>query len=458
MSVEISTQIIHASFASVINSVQQNANIYDNPNQQGTAYPAWFIVHRSPVEVQKELGKRNNGNRYLLTFQIDIWYMLQQNITRLFDQYSQMAEALEYKLQYLPIFGSDAVVQVYDRSWSMELNALKYSTTLKLRVYTDEKFVFTPMEVIEDLSVFLKNQKESIITFTNSTHPEFEPDFPKSMSVTTGRNVNLPYVSGKFEDETFIWTPSRWTLGEFGELIQVNENLTAGLEWTSRIKTATITFSNSEHPEFSVDLPQPITEDRGSTVTLPTIEATYPIGPIDWRTVGWNIGDFGSDYLLEDDVTATLQWTNQEILYTLTYTNTTKPEFDIWLPEPVELARGNHVLLPTIYGVYYEDTYEWRPTGWDIGEFGADIEVRSNLTANLLWESREVTVYPQGELISGDMQIDPSIITRLSAVNIGNVGIGTMNVGKPQVSNGSMLVDSGLALIIAETQGLMELE
>lgn len=237
MSVEISTQIIHASFASVINEVQENANIYDNPNQQGTAYPAWFIVHRAPVEVQKELGKRNNGNRYLLTFQIDIWYMLQQNITRLYDQYSQMAEALEYKLQYLPIFGSDAVVQVYDRSWSMELNALKYSTTLKLRVYTDEKFVFTPMEVIEDLSVFLENQKESIVTFTNTTHPEFNAQYPKSMSVTTGHNVNLPYVGGEFEDETYIWKPSGWSLGGFGELIQVNENLTADLSWESQPRT-----------------------------------------------------------------------------------------------------------------------------------------------------------------------------------------------------------------------------
>lgn len=237
MSVEISTQIIHASFAAVINKIQKNANIYDNPNQQGTVYPAWFIVHRSPVEVQKETGKRCNGNRYLITYQIDLWYMLQQNITRLFDQYTEIAELLEYNLQYLPIFGSDVVVQVYDRSWSLELNALKYSTTLKLRVYTDEKFVFTPMEVIEDLSIYLKNQRESIVTFTNTEHPEFNAIFPNSFSVTTGRKVNLPYVTGTFEDDYYKWTPSAWTLGYFGELIQVNENLTANLEWESSEKT-----------------------------------------------------------------------------------------------------------------------------------------------------------------------------------------------------------------------------
>lgn len=231
MPIEISTQIIHASFATVINKIEPNANIYDNPNQQGTTYPAWFIVHRSPVEVQREIGKRLNGNRYLITYQIDLWYMLKQNITRLFDQYTQIAEQLEYHLQYLPIFGSDAVVHVYDQSWSLELNALKYSVTLRLKVYTDENFVFTPMQVIEDLSIFLKNQKESIVSFSNETHPEFDITLPNPLSVTTGRYVNLPFVTGRYEEDGVYLIPSGWSLGKFGALIQVNENVTANLIW-----------------------------------------------------------------------------------------------------------------------------------------------------------------------------------------------------------------------------------
>ena len=100
MSIEISTQIIHASYAAVINSIDPNANIYDNPNQQGTAYPAWFIVHRSPVEVQRDFGKRYGGNRYTITYMIDLWYMVQQNIPRLYDQYTAIAEELDSKMEY----------------------------------------------------------------------------------------------------------------------------------------------------------------------------------------------------------------------------------------------------------------------------------------------------------------------------------------------------------------------
>lgn len=92
MKTEINTNVIHASFASVINELWPNSNIYDNPNQQGTQYPAWFIVHRSPIEVLRDFGAINGGNRYTITYQIDLWYMLMQNITCLYDKYSEIAE------------------------------------------------------------------------------------------------------------------------------------------------------------------------------------------------------------------------------------------------------------------------------------------------------------------------------------------------------------------------------
>lgn len=246
MSIEISTQIIHNSFATVINKIQPGANIYDNPNQQGTTYPAWFIVHRSPVELQRNVGKRNNGNRYLITFQIDLWYMLKQNITRLFDQYTEIAEQLAYNLQYLPIFGSNAVTQVYDQSWSLELNALKYSTTIKLRVYTDEHFVFTPMEVITDIEQFIKQNTVSTVTFTNTDHPEFKVEYPESISALTNKRIDLPLVAGEFEDEDFFWTPSAWSIGEFGKSYRIDDNITTNLLWTYREKQISNNEDNNE--------------------------------------------------------------------------------------------------------------------------------------------------------------------------------------------------------------------
>lgn len=222
MPIEISTQIIHASYAAVINSIDPNANIYDNPNQQGTAYPAWFIVHRAPVEVLRDFGKRRGGNRYTLTYQIDIWYMIQQNIPRLYDQYTEIAERLDEQIEYLPIHGSDAVVHVYDRSWSLELNCLKYSTTLRLRVYRDNPD-YQNEKTIDVISteVFLKSLFPLLrVYFANATHPDIHIDLPEKVFCYYGDTIVLPTITGIYKDSNNVrWEPVRWDVGDFGKTI-----------------------------------------------------------------------------------------------------------------------------------------------------------------------------------------------------------------------------------------------
>lgn len=226
MAITINTQTIHASIAAVLKEIDAEANIFDNPNQQGTPYPAWFIVHRSPVEIQKEIG------RYVLVYQIDIWYMLKQNITRLYDQYSLIAEQLDDKLEYLPIYGTNnALVHVYDRSWGLELNALKYSITLRLRVSRDK----TPdvyMQVIEDLQTFIKTKLALLrVYFTNTEHENLDVNMPSQMFCYYGDTFVLPTVEGVYRDEDNLrWSPVRWNIGSFGETIgPLHENVTADL-------------------------------------------------------------------------------------------------------------------------------------------------------------------------------------------------------------------------------------
>lgn len=240
MAVEISIQLIHASYATAINKIQPNANIYDNPNQQGTELPAWFIVHRSPIEIRKEAGKIGRGSRFEVTVNIDLWYLLKQNITRLFDQYSAIAEQLDENLEYLPLLGTDAVLHVHDRVWSLELNALKYSTTLRFKVYSDGTNSLMPlsekMNVITGPEVFIKNNSQSLVTFTNEDHPEFDVEFPASILIKTNKRIILPTVTGEFEDQEFIWTPTAWTIGAFGDSYRVDENVTTDLVWSYKEK------------------------------------------------------------------------------------------------------------------------------------------------------------------------------------------------------------------------------
>lgn len=152
MGVVLDTPLVHKSFSDVINKITPGAHIYDNPNQQGTKLPAWFIVHRDPVTITRDLDKRA-----WLTYGIDLYYMLELNMPRTFDSYSAVADALNTELKYLTIYGTQFKTHVIDRSWQLKLDCLCYSTTLKFRVSETEE-PETKMQVIEDLAVFLKNQ------------------------------------------------------------------------------------------------------------------------------------------------------------------------------------------------------------------------------------------------------------------------------------------------------------
>ena len=74
------------------------------------------------------------------------------------------------------------------------------------------------------------------ITFTNTEHPEFEVEFPESITVIDGESIELPSTSGSFEDENYIYTPSTWSIGEFGESVTPTEDITTNLLWNASKK------------------------------------------------------------------------------------------------------------------------------------------------------------------------------------------------------------------------------
>lgn len=376
MSIEITTQLIHASYASVIRTIDENANIYDNPNQQGTYYPAWFIVHRSPVELQKGIG------RWTLVYQIDIWYMLKSNQTRLYDQYSAIAEQLDDKLEYLPIFGTDACVHVLDRSWGLELDALKYSTTLRLYASRGPKPVIPYMEVIEDLRVFLKNQGQ----------PEFY----------------------------------------------------------------TLSFTNTDHPDFTVELPDDIISEANTIVKLPSVYAKEVIDDETWVPYAWDIGEFGQSVYMNENKVANLLWKVGEFV-TLSFENVTYPQFDVELPDAMLVEKGSNVTLPSVYGEFEKGGTTYIPENWDIGGFGESVAVDIDTTAILLWRIDEPTPdYPQGQFTYGEMQTNPDKQVELNAIPFDSDEDALMTVTGRIFAHAEFINDEALDWVMG-LNGLMEI-
>jgi hypothetical protein len=185
MPVVVDTPLIHKSLSAYLLTLTPDANIYDNPNQQGTKIPAWFIVHRSPVSIVREIG------RAWLTYEIDLYYMLQLNMTNTFDQYAYIADQMNTSFEYLNIFGTESKIHVLERSWGLQLDCLKYSITLKLRV-SRSTVLNEKMRVIEDMQVFLKNQPPEPERYAIVIEPSQNGHVESSSETSiAGQNVTL---------------------------------------------------------------------------------------------------------------------------------------------------------------------------------------------------------------------------------------------------------------------------
>jgi hypothetical protein len=161
--------------------------------------------------------------------------------------------------------------------------------------------------------------------------------------------------------------------------------------WRSEEKTASLSFTNTLHPEFDVDLPDTIIANKGSSVELPAVSGTFPVGSFDWNPSSWDIGSFGGSFILNEDTTADLQWESEEVFFDISFTNTSHPEFDVTLPQSEHVSRGSSVTLPTVEGEFIQGNYKWNPDAWDIGAFGDSYTPSDNVSANLLWRSEEIS-------------------------------------------------------------------
>lgn len=219
----VDTALVHRSIATVCAATVPDSYIYDNPNQQGTKLPCWFIVHREPVSIERE-----NQRRAWLIYSVDLYYMLELNTPRIFDAYSTVADALDSALTYLPVYGTtNTLIHVYDRSWELAMNCLKYSMTLRIRCSPD----LPPPSMMGTLTmdVFLKHIPRVVAVHYASQIPAFE--VPETFYTYAGELFTLPTVTGEYSDGTAVYRPSAWSIGSFGATCALSRSAIAELEF-----------------------------------------------------------------------------------------------------------------------------------------------------------------------------------------------------------------------------------
>ena len=156
----------------------------------------------------------------------------------------------------------------------------------------------------------LPDIQEYTITFTNLDYPDLPIDIPDPITDISGTVVTLPTISGKYEDVYNYYTPESWSIGSFGEEIELSDNLIANLVFNvvPKVITYTLSFVNTEYPDFDVSLPDSIIGPEGTEITLPEVEGEFIEDDYIYTPSSWSIGSFGSSYILNENTQAELLW------------------------------------------------------------------------------------------------------------------------------------------------------
>ena len=125
--------------------------------------------------------------------------------------------------------------------------------------------------------------------------------------ITASGNPITPLVQSELGTQLKIYKGFNYTSSTY---ISYSNNIPLVLSFWKLyiVQPFTITFVNTDYPQFNVDLPNSITANDGSRIILPTLSGSYTENGITYEPYRWNIGEFGDTYLLLDNVTAVLQF------------------------------------------------------------------------------------------------------------------------------------------------------
>ncbi len=134
---------IARSLADYLAPIFPEVTFFEDPNQQGTTIPAMFLQQRY-ASIERKIGKR-----FFRTIGLDLTYLEDYNLPDMHQKYLAAAEKLDMALDSFPYTEGEeiAVILTYDRTWTLDLDALHYK--FEIRVWIQPQETKNPMERLE---------------------------------------------------------------------------------------------------------------------------------------------------------------------------------------------------------------------------------------------------------------------------------------------------------------------
>lgn len=167
---DVSIVLITHALADMLTTHFPGIKVYNNPNQQDTELPAWFIMFMPLSGIKPEIG-----NRYRRVMGVDLVYLEEYNKTNLYDKYLAMAETLDENLDLLACNYEvivdeakgeterhTAYLHTYNREWKADLAEMHYQFRLEFRASRDLPDD-VKMLVIQELTEMIKDPTQEVL-------------------------------------------------------------------------------------------------------------------------------------------------------------------------------------------------------------------------------------------------------------------------------------------------------
>ena len=229
-------------------------------------------------------------------------------------------------------------------------------------------------------------------------------NLPDSISSSPGEDILLPEITGTYTDtNNNVYRPLRWNIGDFNSLYTLNDNTTAEIVCESVTSIITLTFTNTDHSDLQIELPDPSIGNKDTEVILPEITGTYTdtnniqYNPLWWVIDGHNYG-FNSSYTLNNNTSANLYC--KRINVNLTFTNKSYENVPFQLPDTLTRPSGYTIeSLPSIEGFIDYNSKRYTPRSWDIGPFNSSYTITKDTVANLVCEVHDIGQSAEPDII-----------------------------------------------------------
>ena len=137
------TSTIAQSLAAYLAPYFPGVTFYENPNQQGTETPCFFLQQRDADT------KLRQGGRWIRQIRLDLTYLEDYNLPNLQQLYEAAAEILDPIMETFPYTDgtTTTLLRTYDRTYTIDLDALHYK--FELQVWVELPGTFNPMQAME---------------------------------------------------------------------------------------------------------------------------------------------------------------------------------------------------------------------------------------------------------------------------------------------------------------------